>query len=578
MNGRSYTYKIKDLFPKLLKFGITGMFGLVIDFLITWTFIDFLDSNIYLANASGFVVAASCNYYINKKWTFNSDNPEIIKQYVIFFSVSLIGLFLNTIFLYIFHHFLDTPFYISKMIAISIVFVWNFWANAAFTFKDNPTPTSTQTNLRGRIYRPLNLHNSFFAILINTGVLILVYIVFLYFDILKIAPSNVSLIQWDANWYNALKTMGYYYSEGSLNPMAFFPLFPLMWFLTGLDAIGISVLNYLLFACGFYFLAAHLRFDLKKSLLFISTPSLFFCFVPYSEAIFFLSSVILLIGLDKEKSSIIILGLLIAALSRSIGMVFIGAIILSWLVVGFANKAHLRHQIKRLIIYCSVIVGTTLLVFFIQYVFTGEWMVFFKVQNTWNRTLQLPTLPFTGLTGINILWLDGLALFVCILALLVFVCHCFSLLKATTTPFPNSVLFSITYLLIIGLISTFYSGEWYGNEGTVLLSINRFVFSTPFFIVFAYHIVCSTSKIKNGYLPIVFIGTMFITWILLGAYKMLPGHASYLVTLTYFLNMSLYVLAYSQIRKTFFIFLIYAINTPVQIILFYYFLNGVWVA
>jgi putative flippase GtrA len=54
-----------------------------------------------------------------------------------FITVSLIGLMFNSCFIYLFNHVFMINFYISKMMAILLVFFWNFSANYFFVFRSS---------------------------------------------------------------------------------------------------------------------------------------------------------------------------------------------------------------------------------------------------------------------------------------------------------------------------------------------------------------------------------------------------------------------------------------------------------
>ncbi len=117
---------------KLLKFGIVGFSGLLIDFSITYVFKEFFKINRYVSNSLGFLTAASSNYLLNRIWTFNSDNPRMIFEYMSFMIVSSVGLLINNLFLYLFEK--KYSFYWSKLFAIAVTTVWNFFANYLITF------------------------------------------------------------------------------------------------------------------------------------------------------------------------------------------------------------------------------------------------------------------------------------------------------------------------------------------------------------------------------------------------------------------------------------------------------------
>lgn len=119
---------------RFLKFCVVGVTGTIIDFGLTWICKEKLKIPKFIANAIGFVVAATSNYILNRIWTWGSTNEQVGVEYVKFFGVSLIGLGLNTLILYLLHEKLKLNFWISKVFATGVVMVWNFLANHYFTF------------------------------------------------------------------------------------------------------------------------------------------------------------------------------------------------------------------------------------------------------------------------------------------------------------------------------------------------------------------------------------------------------------------------------------------------------------
>lgn len=120
---------------KLIKFGVVGFSGVFIDFGITWILKEKFKVNKYVANSTGFILAASSNYFWNRVWTFNSTNQHIATEYASFFSISVIGLLLNNFIIYLLTEKFKLNFYVSKLIAIFFVTIWNFGMNYIYTFK-----------------------------------------------------------------------------------------------------------------------------------------------------------------------------------------------------------------------------------------------------------------------------------------------------------------------------------------------------------------------------------------------------------------------------------------------------------
>jgi len=129
----------KSFLLKFLKFGIVGFSGVFVDFGITYLAKEKLHIQKYVANAIGFSTAASTNYYLNRIWTFESTNPKIGLEYAEFFIISMIGLGINTLILWLLVSKFRMNFYVAKIFAIIVVTIWNFLANAFITFNtENP--------------------------------------------------------------------------------------------------------------------------------------------------------------------------------------------------------------------------------------------------------------------------------------------------------------------------------------------------------------------------------------------------------------------------------------------------------
>jgi len=119
---------------KFIKFGLVGFSGLFIDFGFTFLFKEKFKLQKYIANAIGFLAAASSNYFFNRIWTFHSEDPQILIEYSQFMIISIIGLAINTFVLWLIVSKLRWNFYFSKLLAIGVVTIWNFFANAIITF------------------------------------------------------------------------------------------------------------------------------------------------------------------------------------------------------------------------------------------------------------------------------------------------------------------------------------------------------------------------------------------------------------------------------------------------------------
>jgi putative flippase GtrA len=119
---------------KFIKFAIVGFTGVFVDFGTTYICKEWLKIHKYVANSIGFTLAATSNYFLNRIWTFKSQDPNIALEYGEFLLISLIGLGINNFILWIIHERLKQNFYLSKLFAIGVVTIWNFLANYYITF------------------------------------------------------------------------------------------------------------------------------------------------------------------------------------------------------------------------------------------------------------------------------------------------------------------------------------------------------------------------------------------------------------------------------------------------------------
>ncbi len=124
----------KTLILKFLKFCVVGFSGMVVDFGVTWLCKEKFGWNKYISNSLGFILAATNNYLWNRLWTFQSTNTNIPIEYGKFFLISVIGLIINNLTIYLLHGKLKWNFYLAKIFAIGVVTIWNFTMNYFFTF------------------------------------------------------------------------------------------------------------------------------------------------------------------------------------------------------------------------------------------------------------------------------------------------------------------------------------------------------------------------------------------------------------------------------------------------------------
>ena len=121
------------MLQQFIKFCVVGGSGVLVDFGVTYVCKEWIRLNKYLANSLGFAIAAPSNYLLNRLWTFHSHN-NIPVEYLKFVGISVLGLGINNAVIYLLTDKLRWNFYFSKLFAIGMVTIWNFFMNYYFTF------------------------------------------------------------------------------------------------------------------------------------------------------------------------------------------------------------------------------------------------------------------------------------------------------------------------------------------------------------------------------------------------------------------------------------------------------------
>ena len=121
----------------IFKFAICGIAGVITNFFVSALLKEIFKINKYIANSLGIIFALTLNFFLNRSWTFNAANKLVIDQSFKFILVILFSIILNNFIVYLATEKLNLNFYYSKIIAVSIVFIWNFSMHMNYTFNYN---------------------------------------------------------------------------------------------------------------------------------------------------------------------------------------------------------------------------------------------------------------------------------------------------------------------------------------------------------------------------------------------------------------------------------------------------------
>lgn len=300
---------------------------------------------------------------------------------------------------------------------------------------------------------------------------------------------NDDLRTWDAAIYACISEHAYAPNNVCYGPLraAFFPLFPMLWKVTGSTPIGISVINWVLFIVSVSVLTLLL---LKAShpdrpaihALLIALPSTVVYHMPYTEAMFLFTMTIAALGIMKGRYWLFFIGAFLTAMTRPATVFVLIAFIGAELIVLLRDKqprSFLRAVITRSLPFAIGYVCTLV----VQHRSSGSWTAFLDAHQHWEGGLQ-PIQAFSD-WSVEGFGLSSFAIFfVCLpaLALLMWLFIRRGLMKpsGSTPPQPEEqrrdylLLVSLSYLTGMFVFTLLTSG---GN----LHSFFRFTLASPLF-------------------------------------------------------------------------------------------------
>ncbi len=120
---------------QFIKFGIVGASSTIIDWGIYLLLTRIFHLFYLMAKILSFSVAVLNSYIWNRRWTFRSNDPKRLREFIKFLTIAMVGVVLNVLIMYIAVEYLSWHDIYGLFLATAIVLFWNFLANKYFTFK-----------------------------------------------------------------------------------------------------------------------------------------------------------------------------------------------------------------------------------------------------------------------------------------------------------------------------------------------------------------------------------------------------------------------------------------------------------
>ena len=139
--------KLRVPVKRFFKFGLVGFSGVFVDMVIFYLLSDAstLGWGLTRSKIIAAEVAVLNNFLWNDLWTFRDLAEQqfglrkLIKRFVKFNLICLVGIGLNLIILNLLYNYLGVNKYIANLIAIAIVTIWNFWFNLKLSWRVTQT-------------------------------------------------------------------------------------------------------------------------------------------------------------------------------------------------------------------------------------------------------------------------------------------------------------------------------------------------------------------------------------------------------------------------------------------------------
>lgn len=127
--------KMKHLVEQVLKFGVVGVIAFLIDYSLLYVLTEFCHIHYMISSIISFTVSLIFNYIASIYWVFDVKQKQTYKEVIVFTILSVIGLGINQLVMYLMTDVGNIYYMLSKLVATAIVMVWNFITRKIFIEK-----------------------------------------------------------------------------------------------------------------------------------------------------------------------------------------------------------------------------------------------------------------------------------------------------------------------------------------------------------------------------------------------------------------------------------------------------------
>lgn len=124
---------MRKLISQIFRFGIVGVVCTIIDFGVMIFLKEIVDVHYLFASGISFAVSVVINYLLSMRFVFRGKKDSSkVKEFIIFVVLSIIGLGINQVIMWISVDGIGISYVLSKVGATGIVMVYNFITKKIF--------------------------------------------------------------------------------------------------------------------------------------------------------------------------------------------------------------------------------------------------------------------------------------------------------------------------------------------------------------------------------------------------------------------------------------------------------------
>lgn len=117
---------------QIIKFGIVGVIAAIVDVGVLVLLKELMHVDVLIASTISFCISVTVNYLLSMAFVFKGKKQSKVKEFIVFVLLSVGGLILNQLILWIGVRFTSVYYLVIKFLAMVIVPVYNFVTRKIF--------------------------------------------------------------------------------------------------------------------------------------------------------------------------------------------------------------------------------------------------------------------------------------------------------------------------------------------------------------------------------------------------------------------------------------------------------------